>query len=102
MSRHVTFYDYVIDDSKSKEYDPTLPLGGIRKDAPREMVEAYNRFVKEYNSSIDKLVSEGESRSDAEELVKKHCDWVKSQITKKCSNAWKEHKRKQKEHEIIN
>ena len=34
MSYHVTFYNYIIDDVNSKDYDKNLPFGGIRKDTP--------------------------------------------------------------------
>ena len=91
MSKHITFYDYVIDNIESKEYNPALPFGGIRRDAPTEIKQRFNEFAKEYNSCIDKLVSEGENEEEARKLVKKHYDWIKERITQKCSNSWRKH-----------
>ena len=56
MSKHITFFNYVVDDVESKEYDPSLPFGGIRQDSPDKIKQEFNDFVKEYNSHIDKLV----------------------------------------------
>ena len=91
MNKHITFYNYVIDDVNSKEYNPSLPFGGIRKDAPDKIKQQFDEFVKEYNTHINKLVSEGENENTARILVKKYYEWKKEQITKKCQNSWKEH-----------
>lgn len=96
MSKHLTFYHYVVGDIDSKEYNPSFPFGGIKKDAPEQMKKDYDRFCKEYQSCVDRLVSEGETVEEANKEVKEYFDWIKQEITKKCANAWKEHVKQNK------
>lgn len=91
MSKRITFYDYVVDNVNSKEYDESLPFGGIRKDAPDKIKQQFDKFVKEYKSCIDKLIAEGENEIKAKVMVKEHFEFVKQEITKECSNSWKKH-----------
>lgn len=101
MSRHITFYHYLIVDDKSEQYNPKLPFGGIKEDAPEKIKERYDEFVEEYRKCEEKLIADGETPDEAKRLVKKYFEWKRGQITKECSNSWKKHfKQKQKQIEV--
>lgn len=89
---HTTFYDYIIGDEDSKEYDKTLPFGGIRKDAPEKIKADFEDFVIECGECERRLISAGEAPDEAKRLIKKHNDWMKERMVKKCNHAWRNRK----------
>ena len=80
MSYHVTFYNYIIDDVNSKDYDKNLPFGGIRKDTPVLHKKRYEEFCKEYEASVERLVRNGETKEEAERIANRYVAWKKKQI----------------------
>ena len=48
------FIDYIIGDEDEKEFDSSLPFGGLKKEAPDEAREAYELFVKDEKEAEEK------------------------------------------------
>lgn len=92
MNRHLTFYHFLIDDKKDKEYNPTLPFGGIRKDAPELCRKQYSKFLREWEEIKKKSVSEGISLEEAERELYRYHNWKKVMITRPGSGAWRKYR----------
>lgn len=92
MSRHLTFYHFLIEDKGDKEYDPSLPFGGIRNDTPELCKEQYRKFLKEWEEIKKKSISEGKSPEEAERELYRFHNWKKVMITRRGSGAWKKYR----------